>query len=209
VNKKNPIITYFKSSFNITLIVITIIAIAAYFLFYKTSRMILIPISIFAVYIIITIIMIFSKRGAKIIVNEFEEDQNKEINNKIKHYEEIRNKISFLRIKDADFNKVIQLFLLNSGKYIDECKKKILYSPEANQKIEDVLEICQIYLEELDDSSTNKRYDLDNDEFTNYKEETIKSIKNAAIFINEKMETDLGGLVNEDKLKIMDELSDH
>lgn len=103
--------------------------------------------------------LFFSQRGAQEIVQESEEDRLSKIRKKIAGFEELRERISVLRIPDEKVSKAIEYFLLESGTYLEKCRELSLYSPLANERIERVLEICQVYLGEKDEQSTARRYE--------------------------------------------------
>jgi hypothetical protein len=168
---------------------------------------VVVPVGIFILYITTTFFILFSKRGAKEILNEQEEDRVKKISKVITRYREMRDRIAFLRVGDNEVRKAVEYFLLVSGNYFNKCRERVSYSPEANRKIEQVLELCQIYLEEYDERLTEKRYGVkDKDHFDSYKKRTITAIQDAADDIKKKIENDLSDLSREEKLEIIEEM---
>jgi len=120
----------------------------------------LLPIlGVIIVWLAVSTALFFSRRGAQEIVQESEEDRLSRIRKKIAGFEELRERISVLRIPDEKVSKAIEYFLLESGTYLEKCRELSLYSPLANERIERVLEICQVYLGEKDEQSTARRYE--------------------------------------------------
>ncbi|MBN2536622.1 MAG: hypothetical protein JXB88_27310 [Spirochaetales bacterium] len=208
MNKSNPILYYGRSTLNIVLSLFTISLIIGSTLLFKGILKVIVPVGIFILYITATVIILFSKQGAKEILSEQEEDRVKKVNRVITRYREMRDRIAFLRIGDDEMRKAVEYFLLVSGNYFNKCRELLSYSPEANRKIEQVLEICQIYLEEYDDRLTEKRYGVkDKDHFDAYQQRTIKAIQDAADSIKKKMANDLSDLTREEKLEIIEEMN--
>lgn len=208
MNKKNPILFYGRSTLNIVLSLLTIFLIIGSTLLFQGILKVIIPVGIFILYITTTIVILFSKKGAKEILNEQEEDRVKKMNKVITKYREMRDRIAFLRIGDDAVQNMVEYFLLVSGNYFNKCRELVSYSPEANRKIEQVMELCQIYLEEYDERLTEKRYGVkDKDHFDKYKQRTITAIQEAADCIKEKTENDLSDLTRQEKLEIIEEIN--
>ena len=119
----------------------------------------LIPVAVIAiVYAVVTALVFFSRSGAREIVREDDEDRLAMVRRKITHFEELRERISVLRLGDERISKAIEYFLQESGVYLEKCRELTSYSPLANERIERVLEICQVFLGERDEESTGRRY---------------------------------------------------
>lgn len=155
-------------------------------------------------YVVVTAGLFFSRKGAEEIVTESEEDRLKGIRQKIQHYAELRERISVLRIGDESMRKSLEYFLLVSGTYIDTCRELGLYSPRANKRIEDVLEVCQVFLGEKDEGATEKRYGLAASE--DLAKESVEAVMAAASDIKQAITEDLEGLSGKDRLSIIEEL---
>lgn len=208
MNRKNLILFYGRSTLNIVLSLLTITLIIGSTLLFQGLLKVIVPVGIFIFYIVVTIVILFSKQGAKEILNEQEEDRVKKVNKVITQYREMRDRIAFLRIGDNEIQKAVEYFLLVSGNYFNKCRELVSYSPETNRTIEQVLEICQIYLEEYDERLTEKKYGVkDKDHFDKYKQRTITAIQNAADSIKTKIENDLSDLSRKEKLEIIEEMN--
>src|SRR5208283_224921 len=98
--------------------------------------------------------------GAREVVTESDEDRARLVRQKIAKYDELRQRISVLRLGSEEMARAIELFLQESGSYLQKCRELTAYSPLANERVERVLEICQVFLGERDESATGKRYGL-------------------------------------------------
>jgi hypothetical protein len=204
---KDWLLYYAKSKTNmaLSLLCITVIAISIFML--KEPLRLLVPLGCLFIYLLVSGLILFSRRGAKEIAGVKEDGRLKKITETINQYSHLRDKISFLRVADRDVQKAIEYFLLISGTYLDKCREHKTYSPHANHAMEEVLTVCQLYLEELDESSTEKRYNInDKEDFKDYKDKTLAQIQQAAETIKEKTTEDLAGLSREDQFEIMEEL---
>lgn len=168
---------------------------------------IFIPVSVLFTYLVVSVYFMSTKRGIKEIIKENEEDRIKETEEIIDEYDEMRNTVSYLRINDKDIKKAIEFFLLTSGKYLNKCRELKIYSPEANIKIEEVLKLCQIYLEELDETVTEEKYGIkENEDFSDYKKRIIDSIMGNSNIIKEKISMELSGLTRKEQMEIIEEM---
>jgi hypothetical protein len=119
----------------------------------------------------------------------------------------VRERISVLRIGDERMAKAIELFLLESGAYLEKCRELSSYSPLANERVERVLEICQVYLGERDEDATARRYALP-DAPADPAESFARDITECASVIHERVTEDLLGTSGRDRLSIMKELEE-
>ncbi|MBN2444238.1 MAG: hypothetical protein JXJ04_22950 [Spirochaetales bacterium] len=208
MSKKNTILLYGRSTLNLIISIITVGLIASSMLLFKDAFRIIVPVVIFFSYLVITIKILSSKHGAKEILIEQEEDRINKVNKIITQYREMRDRIAFLRIGDEEVKKAINFFLLISGNYFNKCKELLTYSPEANRKIEEILELCQIYLEEYDEEITEIKFNMeDDDRVEQYKERTVKAIFDAAEIIKNKMKDDFSGITRSEKFEIIEEMN--
>ncbi len=162
---------------------------------------------VIAGYAVATLLLFFSRKGAEQIVGETEQARKKKVQEKIRTYADLRERISYLRFADPQVQKAVEYFLLVSGSYIDTCRELELYSPQANKRMEDVLDICQAYLGELDESSSEKRYGVqDGESMEDFHRRSVEAIKDAAADIKQRTTDDLQGVSREDTLAIIEEL---
>ncbi len=160
-----------------------------------------------AAYAVATLLLFFSRRGAEQIVGETEQARRKKIREKIDAFARLRDRVSYLRIGDPEMQKAVEYFLLVSGSYIEKCRELDLYSAQANKRMEDVLEICQAYLGELDESSSERRYGVkDGESMEDFGRRSVEDIKEAATDIRDRIAEDLEGVSREDRLAIIEEI---
>jgi hypothetical protein len=160
-----------------------------------------------AAYAVAAIFLFFSHKGAEQIVGESERDRLLAINARIDAAAAAREKIAVLRIGDEAMRKAVEHFLLVSGSYIEKCRELETYSPNANKRIQDVLDVCQVFMGGLDDSSTEKRYGVDDGEsFPEVQKRTLEAVTSAAADVKHAVTTDLLGVSRSDTLSILEEL---
>ncbi len=154
---KNPFLLYLRSRLSIALsVAAAVLVVLALALLRDHSP---VPILVIVlVYAVVNFALFFSRRGAAAIVKEQDEDRQATLRQKIAHLEEIRQRISVLRLGDERIAKAIEYFLQESGSYLEKCRELSSYSPFANERIERVLQICQVFLGERDEESTGRRY---------------------------------------------------
>ena len=156
-----------------------------------------------------TVALFFSRRGAREIVAESDEGRRKMMQEKIRHFAGVRERISVLRLGDERMAKAIEYFLLESGSYLQKCRELSLISPFANERIERVLEICQVYLGERDESATEKRYQAAQGDASADPAETLaRDIIECGTVIKARTTEDLLGISGEERLAIMKELEE-
>ncbi len=160
-----------------------------------------------AAYAVAAVFLFFSRRGAEQIVGESERDRLAAVNARIDAAAAAREKIAVLRIGEEAMRKAVELFLLVSGSYIEKCRELETYSPNANKRIQDVLDVCQVFLGGLDDSSTEKRYGVDDGEsFPDVRQKALDAVTQAATDVKNAVTTDLLGVSRTDTLSILEEL---
>jgi hypothetical protein len=165
---------------------------------------------IVAIYAVLTGTLFFTRRGAREVVAESEEDRLKAVGQKIARFESLRDRISVLRLGDERMIRAVELFLQESGSYLEKCRQLSAYSPLANERIERVLEICQVFLGELDDSATGRRYGLPGEAGKEAApaERFAGDIIECAKVIRLRTTEDLLGISGEERLSIMKELEE-
>ncbi|MGO9308178.1 MAG: hypothetical protein ACLQDL_04045 [Spirochaetia bacterium] len=161
---------------------------------------------ILAAYVVLAGGLFFTRRGAREVVAKEDEDRQKQIRQKISRYEEIRQGISVLRLGSDEMTRAVELFLQESGSYLEKCRELSLYSPIANERIERVLEICQVYLGERDETATGRRYGLPGTPEAAPVEGLSKEIVECAGVIRQRVTEDLLGTSGKERLHIMKEL---
>jgi hypothetical protein len=153
----------------------------------------------------VTGVLLLSRAGAREIVQESEEDLAAKIRAKIDAVSAVRERISVLRLGDERISRAVELFLLESGTYLEKCREISTYSPLANERIQRVLDICQVYLGEKDESATARRYQAGTPA-GDPAEGLAQDIKECAEVIRARITEDLLGTSGRDRLSIMKEL---
>jgi hypothetical protein len=106
-------------------------------------------------------------------------------------------------------SRAVELFLQESGSYLDKCRELKAYSPLANERIERVLEICQVFLGERDESATGRRYGLPGSgEEPAPAEQFARDVVDCATVVRQRATEDLLGVSGEERLSIMKELEE-
>jgi hypothetical protein len=205
---KRPFLLYLRSRLNLGLSIAGACLIVLSLLLLRPYAAI--PVLLIVVtYIVLTAALFFSRRGAREVVSESEEDRLKMVRQKIAGFEAIRERISVLRIGDERMARAIEYFLQESGSYLEKCRELSLYSPLANERIERVLEICQVFLGERDEEATGKRYGMQKPgEDGDPAEGLARDIMECAAVVKDRTTEDLLGLSGEERLSIMKELEE-
>lgn len=206
--KNNRLLLYLRSNLNIGIATTAAALIILSFLFapaYGPGTLALTA----AAYLVVTVLLLFSRKGAAEIVGEEEEDRGKALKEKIAHYAELRERLAVLRLGDEEVRKALEYFLLASGEYLAACRELSSRSPAADAEIEKVLDVCQIFLGESDESSSEKRYAVqDGGEFRDCRQRTVDAIMASAAVVKKRTDTDLRGLTRGEKMEIIEEMGD-
>ena len=157
-------------------------------------------------YVMVAGAMFFTRRGAREVVHEDDEDRRKLVRQKIEKYAEIRRRISVLRLGNDDMSRAVELFLQESGSYLEKCRELSSYSPVANDRIQRVLDICQVFLGERDEEATGKRYGVPGSAEAAPAATLAKDVVECAEVIRQRVTEDLLGTSGEERLQIMKEL---
>jgi hypothetical protein len=207
---KNPFLLYLRSRLSAAL-AIAGAALVALSLVFLPGRSLVPILCVVIAYSVATVILFFSRRGARAIVEEEEEDRQARIRQKIASLSEVRDRVSVLRLGDERLSKALEYFLQESGTYLEKCRELGSYSPQANERIERVLEICQVFLGERDEEATGRRYgvpgsaDAPNGQTT---EGFARAIQDCARLIRERTVQDLLGGSDAERLEITKELEE-
>jgi hypothetical protein len=202
---QRPFLLYLRSRFHLVLALSAAGLVVLSLLFLRPYA--LLPTVLIAVlYVVLTGALFFTRRGAREVVAESEEDRVKAIGQKIARYEELRQRISVLRLGSDEMARAIELFLQESGSYLQKCRELSGYSPLANERIERVLEICQVFLGERDETATGRRYGLPGTPDAAPAAGFARDIVDCAEVIRTRVTEDLLGTSGKDRLEIMKEL---
>lgn len=206
---QRPFLLYLRSRLNLVLSLVSAGLVIVSLAFLRPHAGIPVLVVLIA-YAAVTATLFFSRVGAKEIVAEIDQDRTAKIRGKIEEMARTRDRISVLRIGDPRMAKAIELFLQESASYLEKCRELNSYSPLANERIERVLEICQVFLGERDESATARRYELSKPAGapTDQAEMLANDIQDCAGVIRSRVTEDLLGLSGKERLAIMKELEE-
>lgn len=203
---KNPFLLYLRSRLNVIVAVASLALAVAGLAFFRGQSIAVIGAAV-ALYAILTAILFFSRRGAAEVVAEADEDRAASIRKKLDEAAATRSRLAVLRLGDEELRLSVENLLLVSGQYLDKARASGTWSPHANDRIRQALDVCQIYLGEKDESSTEKRYGTaDGDENTDVRGRSIAAIREFAAAIRKDTLNDLAGLDGTEQLGIIEEM---
>ena len=200
-----PFLLYLRSRFHLAL-ALSAAGLAVLSLLFLRPHAVVPIVVILAVYVVLTGALFFTRRGAREVVAESDEDRVKLVRQKIARYEDLRQHVSVLRLGSDEMARAIELFLQESGSYLQKCRDLSAYSPIANERIERVLEICQVFLGERDETATGRRYGLPGTPDAAPAASFARDIVDCAEVIRARVTEDLLGTSGKERLEIMKEL---
>ncbi len=126
---------------------------------------------------------------------------------KIQHAEETRGRLSRIRIADGKVAEAAGLVALAAGEYLDACRREGRNDPLADEALEESLGIVDIFLKEMDEAATEKRFSLeDRDPFTGAEERVAASLREKALLLREgRIQID-GGLTSSGLMSVREEI---
>jgi hypothetical protein len=205
---QRPFLLYLRSRLNLALAATGALLVVLSLVFLRSFAAVPILVICLA-YAGLTFALFFSRRGAREVVAESDEERTKQTREKIARFAGIRDRIAVLRLGDERMAKAVEYFLQESGSYLEKCRQLCLISPLADERIERVLEICQVFLGERDESATQKRYRLAGEATPADPAEGLsRDILECARVIKERTTEDLLGISGEERLSIMKELEE-
>jgi hypothetical protein len=210
---KNPFLLYLRSRLNTVLSIGAAALVVLSLVLLRPYALVPIVVILLA-YAALTGALFFSRTGAREVVAESEEDRRARTRQRIDASAGTRERIAVLRIGDDRVARAIEYFLQESGSYLEKCRELSSYSPLASERIERVLEICQVFLGERDEAATARRYEPVTGAppataAGDPGEQCARDITECARVIREKTTEDLLGLSGEERLAIMKELENN
>lgn len=203
---KKPFLLYLRSRLNITVLVVSLAALAAGLALFRGNALPVLG-AVAVLYAAVSALLFLSRRGAGVVVAEADRDRAAADRKKIEEAAAVRQRIAVLRFGDDDLRLAVENFLLVSGQYLDKARAAGAWSPRAHERIRQVLEICQVWLAESDESSTEKRYGTpDGDENADVHGRSIAAIRECAAAIRKDTLNDLAGLDGTEQLGIIEEM---
>jgi len=202
---QRPFLLYLRSRFHLA-IAFSAAGLIVLSVAFLRSRALLPALVVLVVYALLTGALFFTRRGAAEVVQESDQDRRRAIEQKIATYAAIRERIAVLRLGSDVMGHAVELFLQESGSYLEKCRQMGAYSPLANERIERVREICQVFLGERDEEATGKRYGLPGSADAAPAETLARDVVECAEVIRQRVTEDLLGTSGVERLRIMNEL---
>ena len=118
-----------------------------------------------------------------------------------------QKRLASLRVPDPAVRKLVELVALQAGMFVSACGKARQRDPLGEAAITESLELVDLYLKELDDAATERRYALpDDDSFADAVQRVSAALRDKAALL-EKARMDIeGGLQREDRMAIKEQL---
>jgi hypothetical protein len=118
-----------------------------------------------------------------------------------------RDRLSRLRITDGQVAEAASLVVLAAGEYLDACRREASDDPLADAALEESLEIVDIFMKELDEKATEKRFGLqDKDPFADAEARVTAALKEKALVIRERRIQIDGGLPASGRMSVREEI---
>jgi hypothetical protein len=145
--------------------------------------------------------------GAKAAVAQADAEERARTLKSIAEAEGFRDRLARLRIGEPRAARAAEYLVQAAGEYLGACRKQLTRSPEADAAIADSVDLIDLYLKELDEASTEKRYGLaDADPFADATARAVEALSaNAKLLRDERVRID-GGLPPADRMAIKEEL---
>jgi hypothetical protein len=203
---QKPFLLYLRSRLNVIVAVASLAILVAGLVVFRGPAVAVIG-GTAALYAAATVLLFFSRRGATVVVAEADADRAASIRKKLDEAAALRQRIAVLRLGDEELRLAVESFLLVSGQYLEKARASGSWSPHANDRIRQALEVCQIYLGEKDESSSEKRYGTaDGDENADVRGRSIAAIRECAAAIRRHALNDLAGLDGTEQLGLIEEM---
>ncbi len=154
-----------------------------------------------------SVISIQSPSGAKALLAVRDREGQDRVENALSQAAESRERLRRLRISDPEIAATVEYLIQCAGEYLDAGKKNQSHSPEADARIADSLDSVNLYLKELDEAATERRYKLsDSDPFVDAKARVKAILVDDARVIREQRILIDGGLPPEAQLRAKEEI---
>jgi|GEM_PF-562880 hypothetical protein len=145
--------------------------------------------------------------GARAIVAQTEAEEKAANLARIEEASRFLERIKVIRIADPEVAKAQAYLVQTAGEYLDACRAASSRSPEADARIADSLDTIDLYLKELDEGSTERRFGLeDADAFPEAKRRVLEVLQGNARLIREERLKVSGGLPPVQRMAIKEEL---
>jgi hypothetical protein len=118
-----------------------------------------------------------------------------------------QKRLASMRVPDAAVKQLVDLAAMQAGMFIGACQKNRQRDPLAEDAISECVDLVDLYLKELDDASTERRYAMpDDDPFADAVQRVSAALRDKVAML-EKARLDIeGGLQREDRMAIKEQL---
>jgi len=126
---------------------------------------------------------------------------------KLEGAEKARQNLARMRIADAVAAEAVQLVVLAAGEYLDACRKESSDDPIADAALDDAADIVDIFLKEMDEAATEKRFGLkDSDPFDDARNRVVAALREKAALLRERRIQIDGGLTASGRMSVREEI---
>jgi hypothetical protein len=148
-----------------------------------------------ALWALASFVLIQSKLGATAIVRARDRERALSAERANAQAQLACERLARLRLPDEDLIKTRDYVAQSAGEYLAAAKRQKTHSPVAAERIADSLQTIDLYLKEIDEAATEKRYGLkDSDPFADAKVRVENALlENARVLREERIRID-GGL---------------
>lgn len=153
------------------------------------------------------IVALLSGLGPRSAVAAMDAAGAREKAKKLAMAEEAREKLGRMRIGEGKAAEAVRLVVLASGEYLDACKREAADDPLADAALSEALDIVDIFLKEKDETATEKRFGLkDEDPFADAENRVVEALKEKASILRERRIQIDGGLPAADRMAVREEI---
>ena len=153
------------------------------------------------------IVALFSGLGPRSAIAAMEASMAREKAEKLARAEAVREKLGRMRIGEGKAAEAIHLVVLAAGEYLEACKRESADDPLADAALDEALDIVDIFLKEKDETATEKRFGLkDEDPFAEAEERVVAALKEKASILRERRIQIDGGLPAAGRMAVREEI---
>jgi len=150
---------------------------------------------------------LFSGLGSRFAVGEKNRRIWQSQQGQLENVRPAQARLGSMRIADPAIKKLAETAALRLGEYYAACGRQKTHDPKATFAAGECLELLDAYLTELDESSTEKRFDLaDGNPFADAKERISAALSERIAILGKSTLDIQGGLSANDRLEIKEQL---
>jgi hypothetical protein len=158
----------------------------------------------FALFLVAGLASGFAQRSA---VAESARDAEAAAEEKLAQAAEARRRLASLRLTDPEIAAARDLFVLEAGRLVEDCRRAGTYDPVGVAAVSDSLDIVDAWLREADESSVEKRFGLaDEHPFPEAAKRTVEALRAKAALVSARRAAATGEVPGADRIAIEEEL---